>query len=303
MEHVETQPGSGGLGRRQLFVAAGSAFGLAALLAACGVDDQPPARVGYEPTGASLPKETITNAVLLRTSASLERSIIAVYEQALASADLLDASHQELFTRLLADHQAAAKDFDAATTSAGDEPWPCSNPRFDSALITPALQRITTGIPARKIPASDDPKRDVLNLVHALESVSSASYQQMVGTLTESAFRVTSLTESVHAARRAALLAMTINTARPGGYVTATDAANAGAPMPTTTTVATTVAPDAGPPKTEIPLPVALPGQFGQLGSIQLVVGEGDENGVRLKSVVDTPSDNSYIYPDTAKSC
>ena len=66
----------------------------------------------------------------------------------------------------------------------------------------------------------------------------------------------------------------------------------------TTTTVAS-----AGPPLTEIPAVSAIPSQFGQLGPVFLVVGNGDENGVRFKANLETPHDNSLIYEGMAASC
>ena len=54
------------------------------------------------------------------------------------------------------------------------------------------------------------------------------------------------------------------------------------------------------PPLTEIPLPVAIPGQFGSLAAIVYVGGAGDENGVRLKLNFETPSLNSFAYPFNA---
>ena len=69
--------------------------------------------------------------------------------------------------------------------------------------------------------------------------------------------------------------------------------------MSATSTPAPAAAPAAsdGPPLTEIPLPVAIPSQFGELSPIIYVGGNGDENGVRLKLNFETPSLNSFAYP------
>jgi len=60
------------------------------------------------------------------------------------------------------------------------------------------------------------------------------------------------------------------------------------------TTVPATV--PGGAPLTEIPEVAAIPAAFGNLGTLLVVVGAGDENGVRLKVNFETPSLNSLVY-------
>ena len=108
-------------------------------------------------------------------------------------------------------------------------------------------------------------------------------------------------------ARQGALMSLHIN---PTGYVTEADLLNANPAASTTVAPTTTVqdiaAPETGdttapsaPPPTEIPVPVALPGQYGSLAPITYIGGAGDENGVRLKFNFETPSLNSLTYDFT----
>lgn len=289
------------LDRRRLLVLGGAGVGAAALLAACGDDlSGTPTRVGQAPVATELPPVTITDVVRLRTASSMEHTLIGVYDQVIGHADLLDPAHDDLATRLRDDHATHVAALAALTTAAGGEVWACPNPRLQSTVIDPAMARITTGDEAAKIPASEDPKRDVLNLLNALESLSSETCQEMVGTLNTPALRGEVFAVGIAAARRAAALALAANPQRPGAYVSSADAANAGVELPAVTT--TTVA-SAGPPLTEIPAVSAIPSQFGQLGPVFLVVGNGDENGVRFKANLETPHDNSLIYEGMAASC
>ena len=60
----------------------------------------------------------------------------------------------------------------------------------------------------------------------------------------------------------------------------------------------TTTAADSGstPQLTAIPPVYALPSTFGSTGTLTVVVGAGDENGTRLKVLLETPSLNSLEY-------
>ena len=125
--------------------------------------------------------------------------------------------------------------------------------------------------------------------------------QALVTQVSEPAMRVASMGIGVRSARQAALMALTLN---PGGFVSSTAASSA---QPTVTTAAAQEAPAAteapasdAPPLTEIPLPVAVPTQFGALSPITYIGGAGDENGVRLKLNLETPSLNSLAYTYTS---
>ena len=147
---------------------------------------------------------------------------------------------------------------------------------------------------AKAIEASDDPNRDALLLVYTLEALSAATAQALVQQVSEPDFRVAAMKIGVRSARQSALVALTVN---PAEYFTYADQV-AAQPSYTTTTVATAdTQPSGNPPLTEIPLPVAVPSQFGSLSGITYIGANGDENGVRLKLIFETPSLNSFVYP------
>ena len=309
------------LGRRELFRIGGFTVAAAAVVSACGEHDRGEVgRVGDLPTTSALPDVKVTNVTLLRTSSSVQHSIINVYSQVIGNSELLDPKYDDMFTRFIDDHKAQAIVFEGLTADAGGTPWTCGNPKFDDVVVNPVMTRITKGAPATAtspaIPPSDDPRRDILNFANALESWAGASYQSFVPLLSEPSLRSSSMTVGAQDARHAALLAININPDRPGGLVNFTDAVNAEPASPPTTTIAPTTtvqdiatpggggkAAEAPPPQTEIPKVTAIPSQFGSLAAIQIVVGAGDENGTRLKVNLETPSLNSYIYEFMQPSC
>ena len=293
---VTPAPATSTIGRRRLFALGGLSAVTGVVVAACGNSvPSDPARVGQAPPVTALPDAIVDTTTHLRTAASVEQLLIGLYTNVIGDDALVDpATHGPLFDRLKADHEAVAGALATLTTAAGGQEWTCANPRLQSVLVTPALERITKGVPASNIPASDDPRRDVLNLVHALESMSASMYQEFIDFVTDPALRKQFIGFGVGASRRAALVALNANTARPNAYVSPADANLAGVPLPSSP--ATTVAKSDGPAPTEIPELHAIPAQFGQLGVLLLVVGAGDENGVRFKANVETPHDNTRIF-------
>ena len=310
-------------GRRDILRIGGFTVATAAVIAACGEHDRGQiGRVGAVPSTAKLPDPVVTNVTLLRTASSLEHSAINVYSQVIGNSDLLDPKFDDIAKRFMEDHQGHAALFEQLTTEAGGTPWTCGNPKIDDTIMNPAISRITKGTPAtagsKAIAASDDPRRDVLNFAHGLESLAGATYQALVALFSDPALRADAMTVGAREARHAALLASTINPDRPGGLVNFADAVNAEPAAPPTTTIApsTTLqnianAPGAAVPspsavpvqQTEIPTVTAIPSQFGGLGAIQIVVGAGDENGTRLKQNLETPSLNSFVFEYMAPTC
>ncbi len=307
--------------RRGFFRIGGLTVAAGALIAACGDPASSAGEVGRVGTGATAPTlldPIIDNSVLLRTSASIEWSIADAYQRMLDAGHLAGTSttlpdlgdQSELVSGFLDQHRKAAESFNALAQEAGGEAWTCGNPRLDSAFIDPIFERVEKGAAAtdvaKEIPPSDDPTRDMINLVVTLELLSTATSQALVPQVTEPSFRAEAMRLAARSSRQAALVSLRVN---PGAYVTETDALNAN-PNATTTTVAATettqdiAAPDNGgttapeaPPQTEIPLPIAIPSQYGSLAPITYIGGAGDENGVRLKLNFETPSLNSFVYP------
>ncbi len=324
---VHRAGGAGPTDRRGFLRIGGLTVGLAAVVAACGKTEAGElGRVGVAPSVTKLPEAPIGDGVLLRTMASLQRSMIAVYDKAIADPALLDPAMRPLMQQLRDDADAAAKKFDELTVTAGGTPWTCSNPKFDSASIEPALTRITTGIPAtaeaKAIAKSDDMRRDVLNLVHGMESIIGASEQRFVEMIGQP-FRVATVQAAVSNARHSALLALRINPTRPDGYVAAgvlIDDAETATPTPSSTTTApgsqtnqqgqnagstaSTAAPAAGGGTlTPIPPVSAINGSYGSTAAEEVVVGAGDENGTRLKIQLQTVSLNSFVYDYEKPAC
>ncbi|MFZ9629831.1 MAG: hypothetical protein ACO3C1_10830 [Ilumatobacteraceae bacterium] len=284
--------------RRDLLRLGVSGAALAALLAACGKTEAGElGRVGWGESTPELSAGTVDYGVLLRTSASIERSIVEAYQRIIEQGLLATAgpTHPELGDQtalvelFLAHHQAAAETLDGLTTEAGGEPWACGNPRFDEVFIGAAFTRSLEGQPATDaapaIEPSDDTARDMINLVSTLELLSVATCQAMVPQVGSPAHRVALMTIGARSARQAAHIALVINA---GGYLPSTSEA-----MTTETTVASDEV-----PQTPIPLPVALPSTYGSLAAITYIGGRGDENGVRQKLNFETPSLNSLVYAD-----
>jgi hypothetical protein len=295
--HESTNAGSRSLDRRHLLGSAGAAAVLASVLAACG--QSPAGELGRVGNGAEVPElgpASIDDAVLLRTSASIERSIANVYARIAADGLLAAPSsthpdlgdQTDLVTLLAQHHTDAAAEFDTLTTAAGGEPWSCGNPRLDAVFIDAILDRVLDGAAetdaTAAIEPSDDVTRDVINLVHTLEMLSTATCQAMVPLVTQPSYRSVLMAAGVRSSRQAALVALTIN---PGGYLPGGEAAAPAESADSDT-----------PPQTPIPLPVAAATQFGSLGAITYIGGLGDENGVRMKMNFETPSLNTLVYAD-----
>jgi rubrerythrin len=314
------------VGRRDILRVGGLSVATAAVISACGQHVRGQVgRVGEVPTTVKLPDAKVTNLTLLRTASSLEHSVINVYSQVIGNSDLLDPKYDEILKRFMEDHAGHAAFFEKLTTDAGGKAWTCGNPKIDDTIINPVMNRITKRTEATQtanaIDASDDPRRDILNFAHGLETLAGETYQAFVALFSEPALRSDAMKVGAREARHAALLALTINPARPEGLVNFTDAVNAEPGSPPTTLPATTSTqqnlgnqaasgtgsptptPSDAPPQTEIPTVTAIPSQFGTLSAIQLVVGRGDANGTRLKLNLETPSLNSFVYAYMAPTC
>lgn len=278
--------------RRDMLRLGGMGAAVAALLAACGSSEAGElGRVGFGDTVPELGPGTVDDGVLLRTTASVERTIVAAYQRIVdegllatpgtAFPNVGDLTEQ---VRLLQQHHAdAAAVIDTLTTEAGAKPWTCGNPRFDSVYVGAIMDRSLSGQAATDatpaVEPSDDVARDMLNLVQALEQLSTATCQAMVAQVSSAAHRKALMTIAARSSRQAAHVALVMN---PGGYLPGSGEAI-----------------DDGSGQTPIPLPVALPTPYGSLGAIVYVGGRGDENGVRQRISLETPSLNSLTYAES----
>lgn len=313
-----TQPDTPSFGRRGLFRIGGLTVASAAAIAACGKSEAgETGNIGVGEDTPKLPAAVVNNGVHMRTLAGIEQSIVAAYGRMIDGGFLSEASAafpdvddlSQLVAEYAVHHREAADALNVLAQDQGVEPWECGNTRLDSAFINVVFDRVENGAlatdQAAAIAPSDDPTRDMLNLVHTLESLSAASCQGAVPQVSEPALRAALVAIGVTSARQAALFALRLN---PGGYVATGEDAQPAAET-TTSVVQTTqniATPDTGDTggvvdvapgaATTIPLPVAMPSQFGSLAPIVYIGGAGDENGVRLKLNFETPSFNSFAY-------
>jgi len=270
--------------RRNMLRLGGLAAVAAALTAACSENTEVGTlgRVGTGSPAPELEEAIVNDGVLMRTGAGIEFSIANAYQRILESGALASSSaaypdlgdQTDLVTAFHKHHLDAADSYNEGAVAAGEEAWDCGNARLDSAFLEPIFTRIEDGTPATEnaleIPPSDDTLRDFINLVYALETLSAETGQAMVGEVSDITLRPAALAIASRSARQAAVVALAAN---PTGFLADPNATD------------------------EIPLPVALPTQFASLAAITYIGGAGDENGVRLKSNLETPSLNSFAYP------
>jgi rubrerythrin len=265
------------LSRRRLFQVGGLG-GLGVLLVACGGDDTEsgPGRVGYAPPATPLPDVEKNDAVWLRTATSIEYTLLDVYQR-MTEIGALDADTQALVDRFVEDHTEHAAALAELTTDAGGEPYECANAWYLERSVNPMFTQIT-GDEAEGIAPSDDPARDLLTVSNSFESMAGAMYQQMMQVLTDPGIRGDMMTLGAHEARHSAAVAMTA-TGVPEGYVS---------PV--------LFGEDLIPDETGLFTAYAIPGTFGSLAAIELVIGAPGDAGTRQTFVLETPADNSLIY-------
>ncbi|TVR25345.1 MAG: ferritin-like domain-containing protein [Ilumatobacter sp.] len=259
------------IGRRRLLRNGGVVLSLGAIAAACGEDragPQEPGRVGNAPAPEPLPDGEVNDVVLLRTAQSLEFTAIEVYDVAVGL-DVLDAATLDVVARFVDDHTGHADRLGELITGAGGEEFRCPNPWYMERAVGPILEAVE---------GSDDLVRDVLQIAHVFEAVAAATYQELVRNLTEPDLRYESMLIGADENRHAATLAMAL-TGTPEGYVNPVLLGEEPAADPT-----------------DVPLQYAIPSQFGQLGTRELVVGPRDEGGGRFSIIVQTPAENSFVY-------
>ncbi len=274
------------LGRRRFLQLGGFSVATASVIAACGGTEATGiARVGVAPTTTGLPSDpAVTDVVLLRTAASLEYSAIKVYDAVIGNADLLDPAYDDIAKRFRDDHAGHAALFDKLTVDAGGTAWGCSNERIDNLLVAPVLRAILGGPATDDLavtPPSDDVRRDVLNFAHGLETLAGSTYQALIPALSQPALRKETIVIGTHEVRHAALLALAI-TGSPAGIVPPAEA-------------------PADPPP--IPTVYAIPGRFGSLGAVNVVLGVENAEGNRSVFTLETPSLNTFVFESDSPSC
>ena len=266
------------LSRRDLLQTGGMAISFGALVAACGGGEAgAPGRVGNAPIVTPLPQVIVDDATLMRTATSLEYTAIDVYEKA-AGLGVLDGRALELVDRFVADHRRHADITAELTTQAGGEPYECPNQWLVERGVTPLLERIL-GNEAAGIPETDDVVRDLLEVSYAFESIAGATYQQMVELLTDPALRRQIIVIGAQEVRHAAAVAIA-RTGAPEGYISPVLQGDEIDPEAT----------DGVPPL------YAIPGRFGSVAPVEVVIGAKNDAGTRFSTSVQTPADNAYVY-------
>ena len=167
-----------------------------------------PAASAKHPSVSALVEGEVDDVVLLRTAQSLEYTAIDAYAAARAL-DVLSAEQDTLVQRFVDDHTGHSVALGGFITAAGGEEFACANPWMQRRVIDPIFDAID---------GSDDKLRDVLNFAQALESLAGASYQSLVGSLTEPDLRMKMMQIGADENRHAATLAIAI-TGAPDGYV------------------------------------------------------------------------------------
>jgi hypothetical protein len=265
---------------RRTLLRAGGVVSLGALVAACGGGDEStdaPGRVGYSPAVTPLPTAEVNDAVLLRTAASLEYTAIESLQRVL-DAGMVGDEYTATLERFLDNHMANADHINELVEEAGGEPFTCPNPWLDDRAIGPMFAAIA-GDEDGAIPPSDDPERDALNVIEAIENLNSASFQAFSTELSTPELRRDAVEIAATEARQAALLAYTV-TGAPQGYVN---------PALTATE----------PPAEDTGHPTlyALNSRMGSLTGTTLRVGAADEqSGSAPAFTLETPAENAYVY-------
>ena len=259
------------LSRRELLRLSGLSLASGLVLAACGkqsglVDDNAIASLGQAPKITPLAEAEVTDAVLLRTAASLEYNAIETYMTALdlgvLTGDL--AKVTEMVKRFTDDHQQHADAVNALAVKLGAKEYTCSNTRINDLYIAPALKIITED-------GNPNPAMDIVALAHAVENLAAETYQSVVGLLTDPMLRADAIRIGQQEARHAALLAQILNPGLQGVGPTSNE-------------------------QTGKPNIAAVPSPFGSLANIQLAIGEPKPDGSRITLLLETPSLNSLIY-------
>lgn len=161
----------------------------AALLAACGDDDDPSAT----PLGGAADDGAATDIVLANTAISLETLAIDTYTVA-AESGLVESAAVAAAATLFAEHHVAHRDALVATVDgAGATPFTGTNAAVKSAIVDPALAAATT-------------EADVIALAYELETAAAQTYVYAAGVLSTPRLRSTIMTIGGIEARHAAVL-------------------------------------------------------------------------------------------------
>lgn len=257
------------MNRRDFLRNGGLAASVVAVLAACGeTGPTAPGRLGVAAPSQTLPDGTVNDVVLLRTAQSLHHTAIDVHSTALESSDL-PAQAVPALQQIIANHVAASDILGEVIARGGGDGFACANPFWTERFVEPAFAAMD---------GSDDPVRDVMNIVSSFEEIIARSHQELVTALTQPDYRSPVLAIGLQCTRQAALLAAIahpealIQPKLLGEEAIDTDAAG-------------------------FTILYVIPEEFGQVGGFTLTVGAIDPvEASRFSVNLQTPSDNSYAF-------
>ena len=257
------------LTRRELLRLGGVSLASGLVLAACGkqsgvINDKAIVSLGEVPTTTKLAEAEVTDAVLLRTAASLEYNLLGTYKFAVVSGLFTGEFSNEMARRFFDDHQAHADAVNALVVALGAKEVRCANKNIGDSYIQPALKIITAD-------GNPNPTMDLVALLHAVENLATQTYQGIVAMLSAPKLRADAIRFGQQDARHAALLARVLN---PG-------LANIGPTSNATT----------GKPKI-----AAVPSAFGSMANIPVALGAPKPDGSQTTLLFETPSLNSLVY-------
>ena len=265
-----------GISRRHVLVVGGFSVAVAAVVAACAPDRPGPQvpQIGLSPTTSGLPTQNITDEVLLRTSSSLEHSLVGAYDSVLGLNVITPDAGTSV--RLFRNHHAEhATFFEQSTRDIGGTPYTQPNAALQANIIDPNLKAIAN--------AGNHPE-DLMWFVYGLENVAASTFQSFAPILHAPPLRGQVMSVGGVEARQAATAA----TYNPTYTVLP--------PLPAeeaiaTTTTATTVK---GATTTSTPANLAVPvsqvpSSFGQLVGTEVAIAGSEEAWLPL-------GPNSFVY-------
>lgn len=264
------------VGRRDALRIGGITLSLSAIIAACGdqrTGDSSPGRVGNAPPATPLPDGEVNDVVLLRTASSLENTIVAVYERAVA-AGAFDGSTATLADRLIENHAATAAQMGELTAANGGTPWTDVNPWIWERTIDPILTTIDD---------SDDQVRDYISLAITLENLGSSTHQALTPLMGSSDLRHAVADAAVQEARHSAALTLDVF-----GVANRFTPALVGEEVTRTADGAVRQ--------------FAINSTFGSVAQVDVIVGAPDQNGARTTYTLATPAANSFIYEELSEA-
>jgi len=267
----EIAPTTAVLDRRSLLRIGGLSLTLAPLIAACGGDtlgSDGPGRIGVADPAPELQDGEVNDIVLLRTAMSLEYTAQEIYAAAVATG-ALTPDQDRLLAAINEDHSEHIDALASLISTAGGEPFRCSNPFLVQRVVEPTLIALDD---------SADTAGDLMRIAFAIETLAASTYQMFIGMLTDPELRAAALQIGADEARHSAAVA-----------IVAADGTDAllspvlfGSELEATAD--------------GLPVLYAVPSRFSEVSANELVLNAPDPDGGLFAVTVQTPAENSYAY-------